>query len=80
VGSKSSRRLQERRDYQDIAVARARWELRFYCWRSVILLTLLSLETLDAVVAVIEGRWPEAAKLLQSAVTRLYDSTNISVR
>jgi hypothetical protein len=71
MGSKSSRRLQERRDFQDIAVARAKWELRFYCWRSTILLTLASAETIDAIVALIERRPPLAVSAVLSAVKQL---------
>lgn len=58
MGSITSRRLRRRRDLQDIAVRRAQWQLRFYCWRWFILLIPATFQVGEAVVAVLDGRAP----------------------
>ena len=66
MGSSSSRRLRGRRvdnsphgrEFQKIALARAKWRLRFYCWGCCVVLVPATAQAVEAVVALIEGRQP----------------------
>jgi hypothetical protein len=40
----SYRRMTREEELEDIAVSRARWRLRFYCWRWTIALALVSVQ------------------------------------
>lgn len=47
--------LQNRREMQEIAVASARWRLRFWCWRNVLVLSLATVAGGDGSLAVSGG-------------------------
>jgi hypothetical protein len=44
---------------RDIEIARARWSLRFYCWRNLLLLSVGTVVAAEAILASIEGRSPQ---------------------
>jgi hypothetical protein len=50
--------------------ARSRWELRFYVWRSLVALLVLTAEALDLLVHLIEGRPPSSLDALRALLTR----------
>lgn len=52
-------RLRRRKNLEEIKEARARWEFAFYRWRNLLLLTALSVQTAEVVIAAIEGRRPD---------------------
>ena len=55
---------------RDIEIARARWSLRFYCWRNLLLLSVGTVVAAEAILASIEGRPPQ--KDIIELVSRLY--------
>jgi hypothetical protein len=54
----------------DIELARARWSLRFYCWRNMLVLSVGTVVAAEAILASIEGRPPQ--KDIIELVSRLY--------
>ncbi len=58
MGTPSFRRPQRRRTLQDIERSRASWSFFFYCWRSLLLLVPATVQAVEIVVALIEGRHP----------------------
>jgi hypothetical protein len=52
------RRLQGRRSLTDINESRARWELFFYCWGSLLTRGLATVQAGEFILALIEGRPP----------------------
>jgi hypothetical protein len=58
VGIPSLRRLRRRRDHQDIDALHARWRLLFYCWRWLLYLIPATVQAVEVIVALIEGRPP----------------------
>jgi hypothetical protein len=65
MGTPSLRRLRGRRDRQEIEDSRARWELFFYVWDSLLAAWaktlaggLATVQAAEVVLALIEGRQP----------------------
>jgi len=56
---------------QEIAVASARWRLRFWCWRNVLVLSLATVAGGDAVLAIFEGNPPHTIDALTTALRQL---------
>ncbi len=48
----------------DVEVARARWQLRFYCWRRILTLSVGTAACCESIIAVVEGRQPQALDIL----------------
>lgn len=53
----SSRRLR-RESLEKIEVCKAKWKLRFYCWRWSVFLVIATAQAVDVLLAVVEHRTP----------------------
>ena len=63
-------RSRRRKSLQDIEESRVRWEFAFYRWRNLLLLTALTVQTAEVILAAIEGRRPELLMPLPSLSDR----------
>ena len=66
MGSSISRRLR-RESLEDIAVRKARWKLRFYCWGWSVVLVAVTAQAIEVVLALLEHRAPQIDIRLPSA-------------
>lgn len=58
------KRRRRKRKKTSLDEIRARWELFFYCWRWLLLLSVGTAQAAEVIVALIEGRPPNPASPL----------------
>jgi hypothetical protein len=64
MGTPSSRRWRREEELEELAVSRARWKLRFYCWRWSLALSLATIGAGGGVLALLHGSPDFLAELL----------------